>query len=190
MDQLVKLVLDESKWLPLSLALAFTSALVLFLRHRQSQIVARRLILAVMNLFVGVTILVMAFGHLLAVTTKLTMGSLQGSAPKFYAIGIALFVSSLWVVLHTRRILAPHVDHGFRTIMVNALLATTLIVLGIPNLPLAAGAILNIGYHVHSRKLVGWVIVSVAVLLNLGLLAGSMIFMLSGGSFEEFSGIE
>lgn len=189
MSPLIRLIIDESKWLPLSLTLAFVSAIVLFLRHRQSQIAVRRLVLAVMNLFVGVTLLIMAFGHLLAVTTKLTIGSLQGSAPKFYLIGLALIVPSLAVVLDTRRILAQHIDHGSRTILLNAWLATTLIVLGIHNLPLAAGAIINIGYHLHSRRLVGWAILSLAVLVNVGLLVGSIIFMLSGGSFEEFSGM-
>ena len=187
MDQLILLIIDEGKWLPLAMALAFISAIVLYLRHRQSQITAKRLVLAVMNLFVGVTLLTMAFGHLLAVTTKLALGTLQGSVPKFYVIGIALIVPSLAVVFHTRRILGSGVDHGLRTITLNAWLATTLLVLGIHNLPLAAGAIINIGYHVHSRRLVGWVIVSLAVVLNVGLFVGAMIFLLSGQSFEEFS---
>lgn len=186
---LVRLIIDESKWLPLSLALAFASAFVVFVRYRRSEIDGRRLVLAVMNLFVGVTLLTMAFGHLLAVTTKLILGMLQGSLPKFYLIGIALIVPSFWLVLHTRRILASQVDHGFRTIMLNTWMAATLVVLGIHNLPLAAGALINIGYHLHSRRVVGWVIVSLAVVVNLGLLIGSMIFMLSGGSFEEFSGM-
>lgn len=172
------------------MALAFISASVLYLRHRESQIPAGRLVLAIMNLFVGVTLLTMSFGHLMAVTTKLTLGSLQGSAAKFYVIGIVLILPSLSVVLHTRRILAPHLAQGFRTVMLNGWLAATLIVLGIHNLPLAVGAIINIGYHLNSRRIVGWVIASVAVLLNVGLFIGAMIFLLSGGSFEEFSGME
>lgn len=172
------------------MALAFASATILFLRHRKSEIEARRLVLAVMNLFVGVTLLTMSFGHLLAVTTKLALGSLPGSVAKFYAIGIALIVPSLCVVLHTRRILTPHVDHGSRTVMLNGWLAATLVVLGIHNLPLAAGAVINIAYHLHSRRLVGWVIVSLALLVNLGLFVGGTIFLLSGESFEEFSGME
>jgi hypothetical protein len=188
-DQLIRLIIDESKWLPVSMALAFASAAVLFVRQRQSPVALRRLVLALMNLFVGVTLLTMSIGHLVAVTTKLQLGSLQGSAPKLYLIGIALIVPSLWVVLHTRRILAPDVDHGSRTVVLNAWLAATLLVLGIHNLPLAAGALINIGYHLHSRRLVGWAIVSVAVVLNVGLFVGAMMFLLSGKSFEEFTGM-
>jgi hypothetical protein len=188
-DQLVKLIIDEGKWLPFSMALAFAAVAVLFLCHRRSQIASRTLILALMNLFVGTTLLTMSFGHLLAVTTKLSLGLLQGSAPKFYLIGVALIVPSSFVVFHTRRILSPHVDHGSRTVILNAWLAATLIILGIHNLPLAAGALINIGYHLHSRRLVGWAIVSVALLLNIGLFIGAMIFLMSGRSFEEFSGM-
>lgn len=171
------------------MTLGFASAIVLFIRHRQSQIAVKRLLLAVMNLFVGVSLFTMSFGHILAVTTKLTIGSLHGSPLKFYAIGIALIVPSLLVVLHTRRILTPHVDHGFRTIVLNGWLAATLLVLGIHNLPLAAGAIINIGYHLHSRRVVGWALLSVAALLNVGLFIGALIFLMSGQSFEEFSGM-
>lgn len=171
------------------MGVAFVAAAVLFVRQRQSQVASRRLVLALMNLFVGVTLLAMSIGHLLAVTTKLSLGSLQGSVPKLYLIGIALIVPSVWVVLHTGRILAPDVDHGSRTVALNAWLAATLLVLGIHNLPLAAGALINIGYHLNSRKAVGWAIVSVAVVLNVGLFVGAMMFLLSGKSFEEFTGM-
>jgi hypothetical protein len=189
-DQLIRLIIDESKWFPLSMALAFVAAGVLFLRHRKSQIGAQRLVLALMNVFVGITLLTMSFGHLLAVTTKLILGSLQGSTLKFYVIGFVLLVPSLAVVLHTRRILAPQVDHGSRTLMLNGWLAATLVLLGLHNLPLAAGAIINIMYQLNSRPSLAWVIASIAVVINVGLFIGAMIFLLSGGSFEEFSGIE
>lgn len=171
------------------MVVAFVAAAVLFVCRRQAEVASRRLVLALMNLFVGVTLLTMSIGHLLAVTAKLSLGSLQGSIPKLYLIGIALIVPSLWVVLHTRRILAPDVDHGSRTVALNAWLAATLLVLGIHNLPIAAGALINIGYHLHSRKVVGWAIVSVAVVLNIGLFVGAMMFLLSGKSFEEFTGM-
>jgi hypothetical protein len=189
MDQLIRLIVDESKWLPLAMGIAFIAALVLFLQYRKSQLPARRLVLAVMNLFFSVTLLTMAFGHLLAVTTKLAVGSLQGSALKLYVIGVALVVPTLALVLHTRSILAPHVDHGRRTLLLNGWLAITLLILGIHNLPLAAPAVINIGYHLHSRRIVGWVIVSVAVMLNVALFIGSVVFLLSGQSFEQFSGM-
>ena len=41
-----------------------------------------------MNLFVGVTLVVMGIGHLLAVTTKLLQGTLNGSPALLYLIGV------------------------------------------------------------------------------------------------------
>lgn len=189
MEKVIALIIDESKWLPLAMSLAFFAAGILYLRHRKSQLPGRRLVLGVMNLFFSVTLLTMAFGHLLAVTTKLAVGSLQGSPAKLYAIGVALLVPTLWLVLHTRRILIPNADHGRRTFLLNSWLAVTLLVLGIHNLPLAAPAVINIGYHLHSRRIVGWAIVSIAVLFNVALFIGSVVFLLSGQSFEQFSGI-
>jgi hypothetical protein len=36
----------------------------------------------------------------------------------------------------------------------------------------------------------GWAIVGVAVVLNVGLFLASLVFMASGQTFEQFSGIE
>jgi hypothetical protein len=107
----------------------------------------------------------------------------------FYAIGIALAVPSWWLVVHTRRILASG-EHGRATLALNAWMAVTLLALGIPNLPLAVPALFNIGYHLHSRRMAGWVLVCMAVVVNLGLFVGSLIFLASGQSFEQFRGID
>ena len=40
-----------------------------------------------------------------------------------------------------------------------------------------------------SRPRIGWAIVSVAILINVGLFVGSLVFFMSGQSFEEFSGM-
>lgn len=189
MDQLIKLIVDESKWLPLAMALAFVSALVLLVRKRQTAISTRRLVLAVMNLFLAVTLLTMAFGHLLAVTTKLAVGSLKGSPAVLYLIGVALVVPTVLLVTHTRQILSADVEHGRRTLLLNGWLVLTLLVLGIHNLPLAAPSVINVAYHLHSRRVVGWAIVSLAILINAGLFIGSVIFLLSGQNFEQFSGM-
>jgi hypothetical protein len=189
MDKLVRLIVDESKWLPLSMGFAFLAAIALHLRHPESQLPGRRRVLAIMNLFFGVTILTMAFGHLSAVSTKLLTGSLLGSVPKLYAIGIALIVPSFLLVLHTQQILNVHADHGRKTVLLNGWLAITLLLFGVHNLPIATPAFINIAYHLHSRRVVGWAILSLAVLLNVGLLIGSVIFLLSGQSFEQFSGM-
>jgi hypothetical protein len=171
------------------MGIAFLTSIVLLLRHRASQVPGRRRVLAVMNLFFGVTILTMAFGHLLAVSTKLVIGTLQGSTLKLYAIGIALVMPTLRLVFHTRQILTSQQDHGRTTLLLNTWLAVTLLVLGIHNLPIAAPAFINICYLLHSHKVVGWAILSIAVLLNVGLFIGSVIFLLSGQSFEQFSGM-
>jgi hypothetical protein len=188
-DQLVALIVDESKWLTASMGCALLAVAVLLYRHRHSDRPGRRRVLAAMNLFFGVTIGAMAFGHLLAVTTKLALGTLEGSVPVFYLIGLALAVPSWWLIYHTRRVLTPDDGHGRQTLGLNAWLAITLLGLGIHNLPLAAPGFLNIWYHLHSGRVAGWAIVAMAVVVNVGLLIGSLIFMASGQSFEQFRGI-
>jgi hypothetical protein len=189
-DQLVALIVDESKWLTASMGSALLAVTVLLYRHRLSDLPGRRRVLAALNLFFGVTIGAMAFGHLLAVTTKLALGTLEGSIPVFYLIGIALAVPSWWLIYHTRRVLIPDDGYGRATLGLNAWLAVTLLGLGIHNLPLAAPGFLNIWYCLHSGRVVGWAIVVMAVVVNLGLFIGSLIFMASGQSFEQFRGIQ
>ena len=189
-DQLVALIVDESKWLTASMGLALLAVTILFYRYRHSDLPARRRVLAAMNLFFGVTIGTMALGHLLAVTTKLALGTLVGSILVFYVIGTVLAVPSWWLIHHTRRVLGSEDDHGRTTLVLNAWMAITLLALGIHNLPLAAPAFFNIGYHLHTRRVVGWAMLSMAVVINVGLFIGSLIFLASGQSFEQFRGIE
>lgn len=189
-DQLVALIVDESKWLTASMGSALLAVTVLLYCHRHSDLPGRRRVLAAMNLFFGVTIGAMAFGHLLAVTSKLALGTLEGSVPVFYLIGIALAVPSWWLIYHTRGVLTRDGGHGRATLGLNAWLAMTLLGLGIHNLPLAAPGFLNIWYHLHSGRVVGWAIVAMAVVVNVGLFIGSLIFMASGQSFEQFRGIQ
>lgn len=186
LDHLVALVVDESKWLTTSIGCAVLSVAILAYRHRRSARPGSRRMLAAMSLFFAVTIGVMAFGHLLAVTTKLVLGRLEGSIPMFYLIGVVLAVPSWWQIFHTRSILAPGDGHGQRTIALNAWLAITLLALGLHNLPLAAPGFLNIAYHLHSGRFVGWVLVGLTFALNIGLFVGSLIFLASGQSFEQF----
>ena len=189
-NQLVALIVDESKWLTASIAFAMLAVSVLLYRHRSSHLPTRFEVLAAMNLFFGVTIGTMAFGHLLAVTTKLALRTLDGSVPVFYAIGVALAVPSWWLIYHTKRLLACDDDHGRATLALNAWLSITLLGLGLHNLPLAAPGLLNIGYHMHSRRVMGWTIVGIALTVNVGLFVGSVIFLASGQSFEQFRGIQ
>ena len=189
-DQLVALIVVESKWLTASMGSALLAATVLVYRHRHSDLAGSRRVLAAMNLFFGVTIGSMAFGHLLAVTTKLALGTLEGPVPVFYLIGTVLAVPSWWLIYHTRRVLAPADGYGRGTLGLNAWLAITLLGLGLHNLPLAAPGFLNIAYHLHSGRVVGWVIVGMTVAVNVGLFIGSLIFLASGQSFEQFRGMQ
>ena len=71
-----------------------------------------------------------------------------------------------------------------RTAELNVWLGICLLALGLHNAPLAAPAALNIAYLFHSRRAVGWTIVTATVVLNLALFIGSVVFLASGQSFE------
>jgi len=189
MDQLVALIIDESKWLTASMGLALALVAVLVFRTRHAAYPYRRRVLAAMTLFFGVMIGTMAFGHLLAVTTKLALGTLTGSLFIYYAIGIVLAVPAWWLIYHAREVLIS-AEHGRKTLVLNIWLGATLLALGLHNFPLAAPAFFNVGYYLNNRRVVGWAIVSLAVVVNVGLFIGSLIFLASGQSFEQFRGIE
>ena len=190
-DRALALILDEGKWLTASMSLAAVAVAVLFLRHHQSAHSIRHRVLAAMNLSAGVTIATMACGHLLAVGIKLAMGTLrQRSLLILIAIGVSLFVPSWMVTRHTRALLAGDDEDRQTTVLLNAWLAVTLLALGLHNLPLAAPALFTIAYRLHSGRLVGWAIVSLAVVFNLGLFGASLVFLASGQTFEQFSGRE
>ena len=155
LDQLVALIVDESKWLTASMAVALLAATALMIRQRRSALSMRRRVLAAMNLFFGAMIGVMAFGHLLAVTTKLARGTLDGPILVFYLIGVVLAAPSWCLIVHTRKLLAPKERPGPATLALNGAVAVTLLGLGVQNLPLAAPAFFNIAYQLHSRRVVG-----------------------------------
>lgn len=187
-DQWIALIVDESKWLAMSMSAAMICVALHQLRLRRSDLPGPRRVLAAMNLFFAVTIGVMAFGHLLAVTTKYLVGTLEGAASVFYLIGMALAGPSWWLIYHSLRSSVSGDGPGHKTLFLNAWLAITLLALGLHNLPLAAPGFLNIGYQVNSHRVVGWCILVLAVLVNLGLFVGSWIFLASGQSFEQFRG--
>ena len=189
-DQLVALIVDESKWLTASMAVAMLAATALMIRRRRSALSARRRVLAAMNLFFGVMIGMMAFGHLLAVTTKLVTGTLDGPVLVFYLIGVVLAAPSWWLIVHTRKLLAPDQRPGSATLALNGAVAVILLGLGLQNLPLAAPAFFNIGYQLLSRRVAGWAIVGLAVVAYVTLFVGSLAFLMTGQSFEQFRGLE
>ena len=176
-DRAAAFITGEGNWLPVAMAIAATVVLIVWLRH--AQLSQRDRLQEAMNLFVGVTLMVMGIGHLLAVTAKLSQGTLNGAPALLYLIGIAILVPSTMIVLNANRAAAP---------MLNGWMAATLVVLGLVNIPLAIPALLNIAYSKHSRPAAGWGIVGVALLVHAGLFAGGLMFMLSGArTFEEFT---
>ena len=184
-DRLAAFIVGEGNWLPLAMGVAFIAAGRLYFSASTTTVARRQWILAVMNLFTGVMLLVMGVGHLLAVTTKLLQGSLRGSPLLFYPIGIAIVIPAALIIRHTSTILSG--DASRSTVKLNAWMAMTLGVLGIVNLPLAVPALCNIGYALHKRRWTGWAILAVLIVATVGLFAGGLIFMASGQTFEEFS---
>ena len=184
-EGLAGFIVGEGNWLPLAMATAFIAGGALFFSIKQQLLPQRQRILALMNLFTGVMLLVMGSGHLLAVTTKLLQGTLRGSAVLFYAIGIAIVAPAGFMVRNTRAIVAA--ADARTTVTLNAWMAVTLAVLGVVNLPLAVPSLCNIGYGLHRRRWVGWTFLIVSVIAAGGLFIGGIIFMASGQTFEEFS---
>lgn len=185
-ENVLALIVDEGKWLTASMTLALLTVGVLAVRRSFRAWPLRRRVGIAMNLFFAVTIGTMAFGHLVAVTTKFASGTLKGSPALLYAIGIVLAVPSWSLIAHTRRMLRE--DAHRRTLVLNGLVAASLIVLGLPNLALALPAFLNMAYLASSRRSVAWAVAGAAVLLHVALFVGSVVFLASGQSFEQFSG--
>ncbi len=190
LNELLALIVDESKWLPASMGLALASVGFLLYRRLSSDLPSRHRIAAALNLFFGITIGTMAFGHLAAVTTKRATGTLEGSLLWFYTIGVVLALPSWWLIRHAIGLFSCRAGKQRTTWVLNAWLAISLLALGLLNLPLAAPALFNIGYHFHTRRAVGWAIVALAIVFHGGLFVGSLMFMASGQSFEQFSGME
>lgn len=182
-DRISAFITGEGNWLPIAMGAGFLAAGLLF--SRTHTLTPRTRVLAAMNLFTGVMLLIMGGGHLLAVTVKLLQGTLRGSALFFYAIGIAIVVPAWFLLRHTQSILAG--GGARQTARLNAWMAVTLVVLGIVNLPLAIPAICNIGYSLHGRRWVGLACAGVFLAATAFLLIGGLIFMASGQTFEEFS---
>ena len=177
-QSIVDLILDESKWLFASL---LASAFAVAVRMRGAR--GRGAIAGAMSLFYGWLIALMGSGHLLAVTLKLGQGTLDGSPARLYLLGLALAVPAWWMVF------AAMTASRRKLVGLNVWTGATLLVLGLHNAPLAAPAALDVAYLHHSRRPVGWIIVAVAVALYLALLAGSLVFLASGQSFEQFQGV-
>jgi hypothetical protein len=188
-ERLAEFIVGEGNWLPLAMGVAFFAAGVLAISLKDSPdacLPRRDRILALMHAFTGMMLLILGFGHLLAVTTKLLQGTLRGSALLFYVIGIAVVVPAALILRQIGAIVTGR-RHARSTEILNAWMAVTLVVLGLVNLPLAVPALCTIAYNRHQRDWAGWLILAVAAVACVGLLVGGLIFMASGQTFEEFS---
>jgi hypothetical protein len=123
-DGLAAFVVGEGNWLPLAMGTALIAAGRLYFSSPARTVTRRRRILAVMNLFTGVMLLVMGSGHLLAVSTKLLQGTLRGSALIFYPIGLAIVAPAWLITRHTPRILSA--DDTRTTVRLQMWMAITL----------------------------------------------------------------
>ena len=189
MQRIAALIVNEGNWLPFSMLVALISIAVMFYGRRQAELSTRVRMIVAMNLFFGITIAVMAIGHLMAIFVKHAAGTLRAGLPLLIAIGIALSIPAWGLVLHSAKVFFEARERMRGTIVYNGWLLITLVALGISNLPLAAPALFNIAYSLHSRRSVGWAILSVAVVFQVGLFVGGLMFLASGQSFEQFMGI-
>ena len=185
-DRIASFVLDESKWLFAALLLSVLAVLVLIGPRSWRTAPRRPTIQRAMNLFYGCTIGTMSFGHLLAVSVEWARGTLEGSPWFLLPLGLVLFVPSIWLFLRFVR-QEPDAERGRRTtVALNTWLGLALLALGPHNWPLAVPAALDVAYLFHSRRIVGWTIVSVTVAADAALFLGSLVFLASGQSFEQF----
>lgn len=187
-DLIIELVLDESKWLSTAMLLSIFSVGLLIFRQRRLGLSRRLVILRAMHLFYGCMIGIMAFGHLLAVTLKAALGTLEGSLWLLSLLGLALAIPAGCLAASVRWLTSDEERVRKRALVLNLWLGISLLGLGLHNAPLAAPAALNIAYQAHSRRAVGWLIVAVTAVAYLGLFIGSLVFFASGQSFEQFSG--
>jgi hypothetical protein len=188
-ERIVVLVLDESKWLATAMLLSIIAVFVLINRQRRQNLSHRLRILEALNLYYGCMIGTMSFGHLLAVTVKVFQGTLEGSLGLLYALGLVLAIPAWWLAFRIGKFVKEVERWGKWMVALNAWLGICLLALGFHNWPLAGPAALNIAYQYHSRRVVGWAIVTVAIVATLALFAGSLVFFVSGQSFEQFKGM-
>lgn len=187
-ERVVASILDESQWLAASMTLALVGVALVLGRRRGEPVSGRRRAMVALNLFFGVVVGTMALGHLLAVTVELASGTLRGSAVPLYLIGLALAAPSWCLIGFALRLSAGRVASDRGSLAFNAWLVVTLVALGLHNLPLALPGLLNIGYRLHARRAVGRAILGTALVVQLALFVGALVFAASGRTFEEFRG--
>jgi hypothetical protein len=188
-ERLGNLALDEGKWLPIAMLLAIVASTVAINRRLRHGSPYRDTILVTMNLFYGWMIGIMSLGHLLAVTIKVARGTLEGSMWFLYPLGLVLAIPAWCLAFRAGHLVAQGDRRGTLLAALNAWLGICLVALGLHNVPLAVPAAFNLAYQYHSRRTVGWAIVTVSVVTMMALFVGALVFLASGKSFEEFRGM-
>ena len=189
-ERIIEIILDESKWLPVAMALSLLAIALLAAKGRGQGLSRRVRVLSGLHLFYGCMIGIMTLGHLLAVALKHAQGTLEGSPWFLYPLGLVLTTPAWWLVACAVALERDEERLGQRAVTLNVAMAVGLLAAGPHNLPLAAPAAWNVAYHYHSRRALGWTLVTVASAAYLALFVGSMVFFLSGQSFEELKGLE
>jgi hypothetical protein len=187
---IVEFLLDDRRWLFSSILLSAVAVVVSLSGRRGHGLPDRLEILWAMNVFYGCMIGTMSLGHLTAVTVKAVQGTLEGSLWILYPLGLALTIPAWWLAVRAERYVKREDRYGKRIVALNSWLGVCLVGFGLHNLPLAAPAALNIGYQFHRKRAVGWTIVTVAIATNVALFVGSIVFLASGQSFEQFQGMK
>jgi hypothetical protein len=180
---IARFIVGEGNWLPLAMTVA---AVVTAVAIRGTRTSRARALLA-MNVFFGCVIGVMTIGHLLAVTVKFSEGTLKSSPWFLYALGIGLTLPAWWLVLHSKKYVGDEARLGRVLVLLNAGLGGGLVAVGLVNIPLAIPAALNVAYQLHRGQTIGRAIVGFAIVVNVLLFVGGLVFMASGQTFEEFS---
>ncbi len=187
MHTFIDYLIDESKWFTVSVCLSFVVSVSFMLRPGHSFWGIR--VPVAMNLITGITIGFMGFGHLMAVGYKHLTRTLQGSPLLLYTIGISLVTPSFWLVFHGINTLKKGLEDKKKSVGLNLWTIVALLVLGIPNIPLAFPAILNVFYNLSKGRHLKMIILVLFCIVFLGLLIGSVSFFMSGQTFEQFRGL-
>ncbi|MCY4120367.1 MAG: hypothetical protein OXG72_05530 [Acidobacteria bacterium] len=190
-ERLLEFILTESNWPATSIVLAGFMSAAWVLRQRRQGLPPRLQIPGALNLLYGGLIGFMAFGHLLAVTVELAQGTLDGVLWLLYPIGLILAVPAGWLLIAVRDLPSDERSARRKILVLNAWLGVSLLAMGVHNLPLALPAALNVAYlQLQSKTQVGFTVVVVTAVGYLALLSGFLAFFASGGSFEQFEGLE
>ena len=137
------LLLNEDLWFPAATAVALLVVMAFVFRQHRLNISKRIRVVFGLNLFYGLVVGIMGFGHLLAVTIKTFLGTLPTSTNPWFVfpLGFALAIPAWWLVISVGGIARNEKPARLKAIVFNVWLG---IVLLVPAWPLAIPAALNV----------------------------------------------